>query len=145
MASEKRKVILMTSKCPKRTLKHVNILSCYLQHNADLPTIVEVGPQQGREKQTSFLRNMDRAPERPLVYETNTGGHFIMTRLKTHQRSETYTPTAILTTEGGIGNKRASYVAPAGQGVPPIPSADDGTSVFCPEISVYTVPTSLTG
>ena len=120
----------MTSKCPKRTLKHVNILSCYLHDNADLPTIVEVGPQQGREKQTSFLRNMDRAPERPLVYETNTGGHFIMTRLKTHQRSETYTPPATLPTEGGIGNKRASYVAPAGQGVPPIPSADDGTSVF---------------
>ena len=53
-----------------------------------------------------------------------------MTRLKNHQKSETYTPPATLTTEGGIGNKRASYVAPAGQGVPPIPSADDGTSVF---------------
>ena len=53
-----------------------------------------------------------------------------MTRLKNHQRSETYTSPATLPTEGGIGNKRASYVAPAGQGVPPIPSADDGTSVF---------------
>ena len=43
----KRTVILMT-KYPKRTLKLVNILSCNLLDNADLPTIVEVGPARQR-------------------------------------------------------------------------------------------------